>query len=115
MHCSLLKSKIHRARVTQTELEYEGSITVDRTLALQAGFLAGEKVLVANCRNGKRFETYVIYGEADNGQICINGAAAHLCETGDEVIILCFGLYDEQEAEKHNPVIIYVDEKNRIK
>ncbi len=114
MLVSLLKCKIHRAVVTETELEYEGSITIDAVLAKKAGLLAGEKVLVANLRNGERFETYVIYGRKGSGTICINGAAAHLCETGDEVIVMAWTLLTPEEARKHRAVIVKVDRKNRI-
>ncbi len=113
MLLQILKCKIHRAHVTQTELEYEGSITIDEVLAKKAGLLLNEKVLVANIRNGERFETYVIYGPKNSGTICINGAAAHLCEVGDEVIIMAFASMDEKKAKKHNPKIVKVDQKNR--
>lgn len=114
MLLQLLKCKIHRAHVTQTELDYEGSITIDEELAKKAGILLHEKVLVANMRNGERFETYAIFGPKHRGTICINGAAAHLCEVGDEVIIMAFASMDEKKAKKHRPKIVKVDKKNRI-
>jgi len=115
MFLNMLKSKIHRARVTQTELEYMGSITIDRVLARAAGLLAGEKVLVANLRNGERFETYVIHGRGGSGMVCVNGAAAHLCEVDDEVIIMAFAWMPEAEAKKHRPVIVKVAPANKVK
>ena len=113
MLLNILKGKIHRVRVTQTELEYEGSITIDETLAKKAGILLHEKVLVADMRNGERFETYVIFGAKNSGTICINGAAAHLCEIGDEVIIMAFAVMDEKKAKKHLPSIVKVNKKNK--
>ena len=115
MFVNMLKCKIHRARVTQTELEYQGSITVDETLAREAGLLAGERVLVADLRNGERFETYVIFGRRGSGTICVNGAAAHLCEVGDEVIIMAFVWITPEEAKKHRPVIVKIGKGNTIK
>jgi len=114
MLTNILKSKIHRAKVTETELEYVGSITIDETLAKQAKLVPGEKVLIANLRNGERFETYVIYGEKNSGIICINGAAAHLCEMDDQVIIMSFVWLDNQELESWDPVIVHVNKENKI-
>lgn len=113
MLLQMLKGKIHRVRVTQTELEYEGSITIDESLAKKAGILLHEKVLVVNLRNGERFETYAIFGPKNSGTICVNGAAAHLCEVKDEVIIMAFGIMDEKQAKKHKPIIVKVDKKNK--
>ncbi len=90
----MLRSKIHRATVTETRLDYEGSITVDARLMEMAGILPGEKVLIADVNNGNRFETYTIAGPANSGVICINGAAAHLCDVGDLIIIMGFELAD---------------------
>lgn len=112
MTLTLLKAKIHRAVVTQADLHYIGSITIDATLMKKAGIVEYEKVLVADVDNGKRFETYVIVGEADSGIICINGAAAHCVEVGDKVIIMAFAGMTPEEAETHSPKVVFVDEKN---
>jgi aspartate 1-decarboxylase len=109
----MLRSKIHRAVVTETELEYEGSITIDSILAKKAGLLPFEKVLIANLRNGERLETYVIYGQADSGTVCMNGPAAHAFEVGDKVVIMSFTLLEEKKARSFRPRIIKVDSKNR--
>jgi aspartate 1-decarboxylase len=106
----ILKSKIHMARVTDKKRDYEGSITIDKELAQKANLHPNEKVLVADVENGNRFDTYVILG--NDGEICINGAAANLVEIGDRLIIMSFGL---TEKEDFNPTIIRVDDKNRIK
>lgn len=112
MTITLLKAKIHRAVVTQADLHYVGSITIDETLMKKAGIVAYEKVLVADVDNGNRFETYVIVGKADSGIICINGAAAHCVEVGDRVIIMAFAEMTPEEAETHSPKVVFVDEKN---
>jgi aspartate 1-decarboxylase len=111
----MFKSKIHRARVTQAELYYEGSITIDTALMARADILEYEKVQVVNVNNGHRFETYALKGEAGSGTICLNGAAARLGHVGDEVIIITYGEYDDSELAGHKPDIILVDEHNRIK
>lgn len=111
----MFKSKIHRGRVTQAELYYEGSITIDADLMARADILEYEKVQVVNVNNGHRFETYALMGEAGSGTICLNGAAARLGHVGDEVIIITYGEYDDAELAGHKPVIILVDEHNRIK
>jgi aspartate 1-decarboxylase len=111
----MFKSKIHRARVTQAELYYEGSITIDTDLMMRADILEYEKVQVVNVNNGNRFETYALRGEAGSGTVCLNGAAARLGHVGDEVIIITYGEYDNAELEGHKPTIILVDEHNRIK
>lgn len=111
----MFKSKIHRARVTQAELYYEGSITIDTDLMTRADILEYEKVQVVNVNNGNRFETYALRGEAGSGTVCLNGAAARLGHVGDEVIIITYGEYDNAELEGHKPTIILVDEHNRIK
>lgn len=113
MQLTLLKCKIHRATVTDTQLDYSGSITIDKALMDAAGIVAYEKVLVANIANGTRHETYVVQGEPGSGNICVMGAAAHLVNTGDKVIIMCFGQYDESEIAGHKPRVILVDENNR--
>ena len=106
----LLRSKIHRATVTETRLDYEGSITIDEALLEKAGMWNGEKVLIADVNNGNRFETYILPGKRDSGIIAINGAAAHLCKEGDKVIIMGFELTDQ--PIKAN--VTLVDEKNRV-
>lgn len=110
----ILRAKIHRATVTAAHLDYVGSITIDRDLMDAVGLAEYESVLVANLANGTRHETYVLAGERGSGQICVNGAAAHLVNVGDLVIIMCFGLLDEDELACHRPRIVMVDEKNRV-
>ena len=112
MKRSMLKSKIHRATVTDADLEYEGSISIDPALCGAADLVEFEKVDVYNCDNGNRFHTYVIWGEG--GEICINGAAAHLVEPGDLVILLTFQGIEEGQIEKHEPRIVHVDERNKV-
>ncbi|MDX9758178.1 MAG: aspartate 1-decarboxylase [Bacteroidota bacterium] len=111
----MFKSKIHRARVTQAELYYEGSITIDADLMARADILEYEKVQVVNVNNGNRFETYALRGDAGSGTICLNGAAARLGHVGDEVIIITYGEYEQNELDGHKPTIILVDEHNQIK
>ncbi len=106
----MLRSKIHRATVTETRLDYEGSITIDEDLVDGSGMWVGEKVLVADVDNGNRFETYVLPGKRGSGIIALNGAAAHLCDLGDKVIIMGFELTDEPIHAK----VLLVDENNRV-
>jgi aspartate 1-decarboxylase len=110
----MFKSKIHRARVTEADLNYVGSITIDEDLIEKADILENEKVLIANIENGARFETYVLKGERGSGQICLNGAAARLVQVGDKIIIMSFAMYDKEEAENHRELVIHVDEHNRV-
>ncbi|MGA1862796.1 aspartate 1-decarboxylase [Deferribacter thermophilus] len=110
----MFKSKIHRATVTDADLHYEGSITIDKELMDAAGILPYEKVDIYNITNGARFSTYTIEGRPGSGEICLNGAAARLVQPGDMVIIVSYGLYDEEELKDLKPVVIQVDEKNRI-
>jgi len=110
----LLRSKIHRATVTGADLDYEGSITIDRELMEAAGLLPFEAVDIYNVSNGHRFETYVIAGERGSGTIQLNGAAAHLAKPGDLVIIACYGYLTPEALPDHKPTIIFVDEANRI-
>ncbi len=110
-----LKSKIHRATITQAELHYEGSLTVDRDLMEAASILELEKVAVVNIDNGERFETYVIPGERGSGIICLNGAAARKAVVGDRVIIMTFCHLHENELEDFSPQIVIVNEHNHIK
>ncbi|MBR9978326.1 MAG: aspartate 1-decarboxylase [Bacteroidetes bacterium] len=111
----MFKSKIHRARVTQAELYYEGSITIDAHLMSRADILEYEKVQVVNVNNGHRFETYALRGDAGSGTVCLNGAAARLGHLGDDVIIITYAEYDGDELDGHAPKIILVDEQNNIK
>ncbi|MEA3313346.1 MAG: aspartate 1-decarboxylase [Caldisericota bacterium] len=111
----MLKSKIHRACITRKDLNYEGSITIDRDLAEQANLKEFEKVDIYNIFNGERFSTYVLYGEKGSGCIELNGAAARKGETGDIIIIVSYAMIDEKELESFRPTIIFVDKKNRIK
>jgi len=110
----MLKSKIHRAHVTQVDINYEGSITIDRRLMAEADILPYEQVQVLNINNGARFETYAIEAEADSGEIGIRGAAARLAAVGDVVIILAYCQLEEAEARNFAPKLVYVDEKNAI-
>ncbi|NIP39691.1 MAG: aspartate 1-decarboxylase [Candidatus Dadabacteria bacterium] len=115
MHRTLLKSKIHRATVTDANVDYEGSVTIDRDLMSLADLQEYEQVQIYNITNGNRLTTYVIEGEKGSGDICINGAAAHLAKTGDLVIIANFASYSENEARLHKPKLVYVNEDNSVK
>lgn len=110
----LLHSKIHRAVVTHCHLDYVGSITIDATLLRAVGMVPNEAVLVADCDNGNRFETYIFEGEADSGVIGVNGAAARLTAPGHRLIICCFAHLDEREIDRHEAKVVVVDELNRI-
>jgi aspartate 1-decarboxylase len=112
---SMLRSKIHNATVTEANLAYEGSITVDETLMDAAGILPYEQVMISNMNNGERFETYVIPGTRGSGTICLNGPTARKAVAGDRIVIFCYEYYNEQELKKYKPVIVKVDEKNRVK
>ncbi|WP_298177323.1 aspartate 1-decarboxylase [Saccharomonospora sp.] len=114
MYRTMLKSKIHRATVTQADLHYVGSVTVDRTLMEAADLLPGEQVTIVDVTNGARLETYVIEGERDSGVLGINGAAAHLVHPGDIVILIAYGQMDSAEAALFEPRIVFVDGDNRI-
>jgi len=111
----MLKSKIHRARVTEANLYYEGSITIDEKLMQAADIFEFEKVEVLNLNNGHRLQTYAIKGKSGTGVICLNGPAARGACAGDEVVIVSYILADDKEAKLSNPKIIKVDERNRIK
>jgi aspartate 1-decarboxylase len=110
----MLRSKIHRATVTDACLEYEGSLTVDETLLEAAGILPYEAVVISNLHNGERFTTYVIPGARDSGTITLNGPTARKGAVGDQIIIFCYEFYNEDEIKRHIPRIIKVDEKNRM-
>ncbi len=111
----MLKSKIHRATVTGANLHYEGSVAIDEDLMETSGILPFEKVEIYNVTNGNRFSTYAITAGRGSGTISVNGAAAHLAEAGDIVIIASYSVLTEQEAQRHSPVLVYVDEKNSVK
>jgi aspartate 1-decarboxylase len=111
----MLRSKIHRATVTDANLDYEGSLTVDENLLEAAGILPYEQVMVSNINNGERFETYVIpSGKPGSGVICLNGPTARKGVIGDRVVIFCYEYYNEQELKTYKPMIVRVDEKNRL-
>ena len=114
MLIKLLKSKIHNATVTQTDVNYHGSITIDADLLRASGLLPNEAVTVADGENGNRFETYVIEGESGSGVIGINGAAARLSKVGNRVIIMSFVLLDTDEVAKHRSRVVIADERNRV-
>lgn len=106
-------AKIHRATVTQAELHYEGSITVDADLLDRAGILPSERVQVLDVQSGSRFETYTIAGERGSGTICVNGPAARLCQVGDTVVVISYGLMTDEEARAHTIRVVHVDADNR--
>jgi len=114
MQIEVLLSKIHRATVTEANLDYVGSITVDKALLSAAKILPNQKVQVLNVTNGARIETYAIEGAENSGEICINGAAAHIFSPKDIIIIIAYGATDYESAKSHNPTVIFVDEDNRI-
>jgi aspartate 1-decarboxylase len=111
----MLKGKIHRATVTQAELNYVGSITIDKTLMEAAGILENEKVQIVDVNNGARLETYVIPGKRDSGVICLNGAAARLVQPEDKVIIIAYAQMTEDEAKTYKPKVVFMNEDNTIK
>lgn len=114
MFIEMLKSKIHRATVTEANLNYVGSITIDSELMEKADLVPGEKVQIVNNNNGARFETYTIEGERSSGVICVNGAASRLVQPGDILIIIAYGLVDKKEYKTMKPKIVFVDGKNKI-
>lgn len=114
MTITMLKAKIHRATVTQAELDYVGSITVDMDLLEQAGILEYEKVQIVDVNNGSRFETYTIAGECGSGVMCLNGAAARMVQTGDKIILMAYAQVTPEEASELRPTVLFVDEKNKV-
>jgi aspartate 1-decarboxylase len=114
MTITMLKAKIHRATVTQAELDYVGSITVDMDLLEQAGILEYEKVQIVDVNNGSRFETYTIAGERGSGVMCLNGAAARMVQTGDKIILMAYAQMTPEEASELRPTVLFVDEKNKV-
>lgn len=113
MKINVLYSKIHRATVSNADLEYEGSISIDKILINEAQLFINQKVDIYNCNNGARFSTYVI--EGNKGEICLNGAAARHVQKGDKIIIVAYASIDIKEAQNHKPTVVFVDEKNRVK
>lgn len=114
MRIEVLKSKIHRVKITQAELHYVGSITIDEMLMEAANLIEGEKVQVVNINNGERLETYVIKGERNSGTVCLNGPAARKAQVGDMVIIISYASMDFEEAKKFKPSLIFPDPDNRL-
>ncbi len=114
MYLNIFKSKIHRIKVTQAELNYVGSVTVDADLLDAANILEGEKVQVVNINNGERFETYTIAGKRGSGTLCLNGPAARKVQVGDMVILICYAQMTPEEAKDFSPTIIFPDENNRV-
>src|ERR1700749_4308261 len=114
MIIEVLKSKIHRVKVTQAELNYVGSITIDEDLIDAANIIPNEKVQIVNNNNGARFETYVIRGERGSGIVCLNGATARLAQVGDIVIIMSYGYMEMDEARNHQPIAIFPDSDNKL-
>jgi len=114
MFLTIFKSKIHRATVTEANLNYMGSITIDEALIEAADIMPNEKVQIVNNNNGARFETYVIKGQRNSGVICLNGAAARLVQPGDTVIIISYAIMDRSEAKSYSPTVVMVDGENKI-
>ncbi|MBP6091659.1 MAG: aspartate 1-decarboxylase [Crocinitomicaceae bacterium] len=112
MLIQVVKSKIHRVKVTQADLNYIGSITIDETLMNASNLIEGERVQIVNINNGERFETYVIKGDKDSGTICLNGPAARRVATGDIIIIIGYALMDFEEAKNFKPSLVFPDETN---
>ena len=115
MQINMLKSKIHRATVVQSELDYVGSITVDEDLMDASGIYEYEKVQIADVNNGNRFVTYVIAGERGSGMICLNGAAAHMVSLGDKIIIMSYAQMEPSEIKDNKPKVVFVDDENKIR
>jgi aspartate 1-decarboxylase len=114
MQIQVLKSKIHRVKITQAELHYVGSITIDEALMESANLIENEKVQVVNVNNGERLETYVIKGERGSGMVCLNGPAARKAQIGDIVIIISYASMDFEEAKSFKPIVIFPDQNNKI-
>ena len=114
MLLTLLKAKLHRATVTEANLNYTGSITIDKDLIDQAGIFIHEKMQIVNNNNGARFETYVIEGKSGSGVLCLNGAAARLVQPGDKVIIMAYAQMTPEEAQTHKPVVLLLGDNNQI-
>lgn len=113
MKIEMLYSKIHRATVTDADLNYEGSVSIDPILIKKAKMFLNQRVDIVNCNNGARFSTYIIEGK--KGEVCLNGAAARLVQKGDKVIIIAYAAIELLEAPRHEPIVVFVDEKNKFK
>lgn len=114
MYLTMLKSKLHRATITEANIDYVGSITIDKDLLDRADILPGEKVQVVDINNGQRFETYTIEGEPGSGIICVNGAAARLVQPKDKIIIISYAMMDREEAKTYQPKILQLGENNKV-
>ncbi|ADG92359.1 aspartate 1-decarboxylase [Arcobacter nitrofigilis DSM 7299] len=114
MTIDMLYSKIHRATVTDANLNYVGSITIDEELMTASSLRVGQKVEIVNVNNGERFATYVIKGKAGSKDMCLNGAAARKVEIGDKIIVIAYASYNEKELENYKPIVVLVDEKNNV-
>lgn len=114
MYIQILKSKIHRAKITQAELHYVGSITIDEDLMDAANLIENEKVQIVNVNNGERLETYVIKGERGSGMVCLNGPAARKAQVGDIVIIIAYASMTPEEAKSYSPTIVFPDNQNKV-
>lgn len=114
MRVTMLKGKLHRATVTQAELNYVGSITIDQNLLEASGIYEYEKVHIVDIHNGNRFETYTIAGEPGSGIICLNGAAARCVQTGDKIIIMAYAELEQEEVAAHKPKVVFLEEHNKI-
>ena len=114
MFIEVVKSKIHRVKITQAELHYVGSITIDEDLMEASNIIANEKVQIVNINNGERLETYVIKGERGSGHVCLNGPAARKAQVGDIIIIISYASMDFEEAKNHQPTIIFPDKNNKL-
>ena len=110
----MLRAKIHMATVTESNIAYEGSITIDETILKEAGMLSYEQVMISNVNNGERFETYIIPGKKNSGEICLNGPTARKGVVGDKVIIFCYSYCDDNELNAYKPKIVLVNAKNRV-
>lgn len=115
MYITLFKSKLHRGTITEADINYVGSITIDAELLEKSDILPGERVQVVNVNNGQRFETYTIEGQRGSGIICVNGAAARLVQVGDKVIIISYAMMDRKEAPQFKPKVLILDDENKIK
>ena len=111
----MLRAKVHRATVTETNVNYEGSLTLDAALMRAAGMVAYERIDVYNADSGARFSTYLIEGEPDSGVVCVNGAAAHLAKPGERIIIACYASLGPEEMRTHRPIVVLVNAANRVK
>ncbi len=114
MFLTMLHSKIHRATVTDANLNYVGSITIDKALLKEANMLVGQKVDIVNINNGERFSTYIIAGDEGSGEICLNGAAARKVQKGDKIIIIAYASFSKEEIKNYKPKIVIVDDKNQV-